>query len=257
MKRVLSALLVLVCLAGLVGAGAFLWDRRPWRVAVTVNGRPLVWSELDLRAKTLLDDARRVEHLTMDKSREGEALQYYRKQAARMWIVKEVMLDEALARGCEVSPADEKAALAQVASRLKSRNLTPETFFKEGPLPEDLKRRDFREGVLINKFTDQEIRSKIKLSAKEIDDRQTDLKRLALLRTKPGEAPRIKSDRKAALETLRAERFQSGFEALFRTLFRKAEVKCPEFPELEKLEGLTPRHADAKPAENKSATEAK
>lgn len=257
MRRILFGILSVVCLAGLVLAGAFLWERRPWRVAASVNGRHLVWRELNLRAQMLLEDARRTEHLTMARAHEDEALQYYRKQAARMWIVKEVMLDEALTRGCEVSSADEKEALTQVASRLKSRNMTPDQFFKDGPLPEDLKRRDFREGVLINKFTDQEIRAKIQVTAQEIDARQTELKKLVLMNTRPGEKARIKSDRKTAIETLRAERFQKGFEELFRTLYRKAEVKCPEFPELEKLEGVTPRLLEERSSETRTATEKK
>ena len=60
-----------------------------------------------VKAQTLLDDARRVEHLVYAKGREREALDYYRREAAKMWIVKEVLLAEALARGYEASPADE------------------------------------------------------------------------------------------------------------------------------------------------------
>ena len=257
MKKTLTGLLFLVVLGLLLAGGGYLWSQRPWRVAVSVNERHLVWSELDLRAQTLLDDARRTEHLMMPKEREAEALQYYRKQAARMWIVKEVMLGEALARGCEVSPGDEKEALARATARLKSRHLTADQFFKEGPLPEDLKRRDFREGILITKFTDREIRDKINLTAKEIDERQQNLKKLDLLQTKPGEKSRIKSDRKTAMDTLRAERFQKGFQELFDTLYQKSRIQCLAFPELEQLDGLSPRRTEAFPTAKSTAMEKK
>lgn len=249
MKKIVVGLLALVGLAALVDGGVYLWAHRPWRVAVQVNGRPLVWRELDLRARTLLDDARRTEHLTLPKEREGEALNHYRRQAAKMWIVKEVMLAEAVARGIEVGVADEKEAMARVTTRLKLKNLTPEQFFKEGPLPEELKRRDFREGVLIGKFTDREVLDKIHVTTQEIDARQNELKQLALIKTKPGGRPAVKSDRKTAIDMLRAERFQKGFRDLFRTLFAKADVKCPEFPDLEELNAVSPpRTEDAAPA---------
>ncbi|MGN0853570.1 MAG: hypothetical protein ACI4Q3_09370 [Kiritimatiellia bacterium] len=240
MKRLRNGLLFLAVLGLFLAGGGLLWARRPWRVAVSVNGRHLVDRELNLRARTLLEDARRTGRAPLSPERDAEVLRRYRKRAARMWIVKEVMLGEALARGCEVSPADEKEALDQVAVRLKSRNLSPDRFFGEGPLPEDLKRQDFREGVLINKFTDREIRDRIVLTTAEIDRRQAALRERALAEAKPGETPRAGSDRKTAIDTLRRERFQKGFRDLFRQLYRKAEVTCAEFPELERLEGILP-----------------
>ncbi len=239
MRKGLFHALALIVLAAIVVGGYFLWTRRPWRPAVKVNGHVLSVGELDLRAQTLLEDAKRMESLMVPPTREAEMWGYYRRQAAKMWIVKEVLLAEALARGYTVSAADEKESLTQIASRLKGRSLTPEQFFKEGPLPEETKRRDYKEGVLINKFTSQEVRDKISVTPREIDERLNELKRLALLKAKPDEEVAVPS-RKRAIDSLRGERFRAGFRKLFRELFVKADVKCPVFPELESLDVVSP-----------------
>ena len=54
-----------------------------------------------------------------------------------------------------------------------------------------------------------------------------------------------------AIDSLRAERFRQGFRQLFRTLYGKAQVKCPEYPEMEKLEGVSPTRAEDKAKEAK------
>ena len=248
MRRVLILLLIGVGVVAILAGAFLLWRQRPWRTAVSVNGRVLTAQELELRALTLLDDARRVEHLTFSGDREAEALRHYRREAVKMWIVKEVLLAEAVARGYEATAEDESSSLVQMSARLKSRNLTPEAFFKEGPIPEHLKRRDFREGVLINKFTEKELRDKIHVTPQEIEARQNELKQLALMRTKPGEKPRLRMDRRAALESVRRERFHKEFRSLFRSLFQKSEVRVPEFPDLEALDVVSPPRPEDRPA---------
>lgn len=237
MRRLVFVVLALVVVGASIFGGVWLWGHRPWRTALSVNGRVLTASELELRARTLLDDARRVNHLAIARGHEGEALESFRKEAVKMWIVKEVLLGEAVMRGFSVTSADEKEGLAQAEARLKSRKLTAESFFKEGPLPEEIKRRDFREGILVNKFTQSEIRDKINVTPQEINERMTMLKKLA---QREGEKAKIKTDRKTAIDMLRAERFRKEFRLLFRSLFGKAVVKCPEFPELEKLDAISP-----------------
>ncbi len=245
MKKVLIHVLALVGFAALVVAGYMAWQVRPWRVVASVNGHTVTAREITLRAQTLLDDARRTEHLIYPKEREREALEYYRRDATKKWIVKEVLLAEALARGYEVTPSDEKENLVQMTAGLKSRNLTPEQYFKEGPLPEDLKRRDFREGVLINKFTAKEVRDKIAVDSKDVEERFAQLQKIELAKTKPGAAAgQPKVSRKMAIDSLRAERFRQGFRQLFRTLYGKAQIKCPEYPEMERLEGVSPARAE-------------
>ncbi len=227
-RRIARAGVGVALVFGLVAGGVALWAHRPWRPAVLVNGRALTVGELDLRARTLLDDARRTAAPSNAAAfAEAAALPYYRRQAAKMWIVKETLLAAALARGVTATPADEKASLAQIAARLKSRGLTPEQFFREGPLPEDVKRRDFREGVLIDAFIAREVRDRIDVPAAAVDARLAEMRRAGTAST-----------RRQALAALRAERFREGFRRLCGELFRKTTLTCPAYPDLENFDEL-------------------
>ena len=234
-----GGVLRVVCALAVCGAvaacGARLWRHRPWRTAVAVNGRVLTAGELALRAAAFADDARRVGRpLGADAAR---------REAARRWIVKEVLLAEALARGVAASPADEKAARAQMAARLRSRRLTPDAFFREGPLPEAVKRRDFREGVLVDAFTAREVRDRIAPpTAAEVDAQLAEMRRASPATT-----------RRQALGALRAARFRAGFRRLFRALFATCDVRCPAFPAFASLDGLLARG----PAEKEKTEEEK
>lgn len=239
LKRMIVQALALIGLASLVVGGLWLWRQRPWRTAVSVNGHVLTAQELDFRALTHLNDDRRV-------GRPVKNMESYRRLSAKKWIVKEVLLSEAIARGIEVGAEDEKKGLDDMARVLKSRKLTPEDFFKEGPIPEARKRQDFREGLLINKFTTKEVREKIKLTTKEIDEYQEALKAQATVEKKVKGKTDVKFDRKTAITQMHAERFQRGFRQLFRTLYKKADVRVPEFPDLERVDAVSPPRPEDK-----------
>ena len=56
----------------------------------------------------------------------------------------------------------------------------------------------------------------------------------------------VKFDRKTAITQMHAERFQRGFRQLFRTLYRKADVRVPEFPDLERVDAVSPPRPEDK-----------
>ncbi len=250
-KAIIGFLSVAATVAVLFGGYCF-WMHRPWRVVLSVNNHGITARELDLRAQTLMDDAKRVENLVISGGREKEAFQHYRREAAKMWIIKEVLLSEAVAHNVTVSAEDEKEALAKITRRLKSRKLTAEEFFKEGPLSEELKRRDFREAMLIDKYTEAQVADKIVVTPAEAEERWNELRRQMLLTTKRGETPKFAADRKTAINMIRAERFRRGFRRLFREAFMKSNVKSSEFPDLENLDKVSPPREEDKVPENNS-----
>ena len=157
-----------------------------------------------------------------------------------MWIVKEVLLAAAVESGVAATPEDERKSLAKIERQLKSRHLTPEQFFKEGPIPEAIKRSDFKEAVLIGKYTNREIEDKLSVGTKDIDDRVKELREINAKIVKSGGKPRFKADRKTAIEMLRQERYNIAFRDLFRDRFGKTAVECPAFPDLESVDGVSP-----------------
>jgi uncharacterized protein YnzC (UPF0291/DUF896 family) len=240
MKQTVMSILALIGAIALAGGAFFLWSNLPGRTAVSVNGRILTARELDWRAQTLIDDAKRMENLLIPEHAMKEAMRHYRRTAAKMWIVKEVLLAAAVESGVKATADDEKASLARVASQLKSRNLTPEQFFKEGPIPENIKREDFREALLIGKLTKRDIDGKISLTTKEIDDRMKELREFNALAAQSGKKTKVKANRKAAIDMLRREKYNEGFRNLFRAKFSTVKVKCPAFPDLEAVDGVSP-----------------
>ena len=240
MKQTIVAILALIGAIALVVGGVILWRNRPGRMAVSVNGRILTDRELTWRAQTLIDDAKRVENLLIPEKEMPEALRHYRRQAAKMWIVKEVLLAAAVESGVKATAEDEKQSLSKMEKQLKSRHLTPEQFFKEGPIPEEAKRADFREAVLIGKFTRKEIEGKLDLGNQEIIDRIKELREIKAKADKAGRVSPFKADRKTAIEMLRQEKYNIAFRDLFRTQYGKMAVECPAFPDLESVDGVSP-----------------
>ena len=173
MRKALVRVVVLIVLAALVVGGAWLWMRRPWRVVATVNGVSLTASELGLRAKALGGDLR---------------------ETARTWIAKEVLLGEAVQRGVSVAEEDERATTDILASWFAAHGMTAERFFKEGPIPEQARRQDLKEGLLINALVKEGLRT-------------------------------------------------ASFPDFYHSLRDKAQVRCPEFPELERIDTGTPLYA--------------
>lgn len=240
MKNIIMTFLALVGAIALAAGGVYLWKNRPGRMAVSVNGRVLTEQELTWRAETLIYDAKRMDRLLIPDRRRAEALRYYRRMAAKMWIVKEVMLAAAVESGVKVTAEDEKSSYSKAEAQLRSRKMTMEQFFKEGPIPEEVKRSDFRESVLIEKFTRREIDGKLGFNAKEIDDRIIELTELNAIAKKAGRKPPYRTDRKSVIEAVRQDKYNVAFRELFRDRFARMAVECPAFPELESVDGVSP-----------------
>lgn len=239
MKQILSICVLLFLAAAALVGGFMLWQRRPGRIVISVNGHAITAQELAWRGQTLLNDAKRDQHLAVPPEREEEALDHFKRSAARFWTIKEILLAAAVARGIAVTPNDEKEAMASAEQRLKRvRGITLNQYFDEGPLPRDIKERDFREGVLVNKFKKIEVSDKIKVTGKDIKSRTDELTRLNLMTTGPGKKPKFKTDHKSVVNLIRYEREQAGFRDLLKSLYTTAAVVSPEYPELERVEDL-------------------
>ena len=217
---------------------AWLWGWRPARVSVAAAGQVVTSAELDLRVLNTLDDLRR-RGLAPPKEREASILPKLRRHEAQTWIVKAVMRAEAARRGFLVTPDDEKEQMERKARALKPHKLTVGQFFKEGVLPEALKWDDFRSEIRVGKFTAREVREKISVTTQEIEARMADLRKRAAEEAARGAKPTVRSDRKTAIDQLHNERYVKGFRDLFRSLFDSARVWSPEFPEMERVDGVS------------------
>ena len=217
---------------------AWLWGWRPARVSVAAAGQVVTSAELDLRVLNTLDDLRR-RGLAPPKEREASILPMLRRHEAQTWIVKAVMRAEAARRGFLVTPDDEKEQMERKARALKPHKLTVGQFFKEGVLPEALKWDDFRSEIRVGKFAAREVREKISVTTQEIEARMAELRKRAAEEAARGGKPTVRSDRKTAIDQLHNERYVKGLRDLFRSLFGSARVWSPEFPEMERVDGVS------------------
>ena len=251
MKKAISVFLMLVGLATIVAGAVYLWGQRPWRVVVEVNGHVMTAGELHARGAGMLEDAKKVEHLVVPNNRQkqAEAQYYYEEKAAKLWVLKMLMLDEALARKLKATPAEAQEAVKLMEKRLKPRGMTVDDYFKRGPLPEDVLRREFEEGVLVTKLLKQEVEDKIALTPDEITKHQAEMQRRAMATKKVQPA---KIDRKVAIDSLRSIRYMEGVKKFYESLRAKADVKAPEYP---KVEAFTPSQEDAVPQTMQSEKE--
>jgi len=213
------------------------WGWAPARVSVVAAGQVLTSAELDLRVRNTQDDLRR-------RNMALPTLEVLRRHEAQTWIYKVVMQAEAVRRNVAVTPDDEKKERARMGSQLLSHKLTVEQFFKEGVLPESLKVEDFRSNIRVNKFLAREVDGKINFSTPEIEACMADLRRRADEEAARGMKPTTKSDRKTAVNQLHQERHNRGCRVLFRSLFSSARVWSPEFPEMERVDGVSPPFPD-------------
>ena len=210
-----------------------LWGWYPARVSVAAAGQVVTSAELDLRVRNAQDDFRR-------RGLTPPALNVLRRHEAQVWIFKAVMLAEALRQGMTVTPDDERKERARMSASLKPHKLTVDQFFKEGVLPETLKMEDFRANIRVNKLLAREVDGKDNVSGEEIEARMAELRRRAEGEAARGLKPTTRYDRKTAINDLRMERHNKGCRAIFRSLYGSARVWAPEFPEMERLDGVSP-----------------
>ena len=212
---------------------AGLWGWRPARISIAAAGQVVTSAELDLRVRNAQDDLRR-------RGFTPPAVSVLRRHEAQVWIFKVVMHTEAVRQGMTVTPDDERRERAKMSTSLKPHKLTVEQFFKEGVLPESLKMEDFRANIRVNKLLAREVDEKTNVSGAEIEARMAELRRRAADEAARGLKPTTRSDRKTAINDLRMERHNKGCRAIFRSLYGSARVWSPEFPEMERLDGVSP-----------------
>ena len=212
---------------------AGLWGWRPARISIAAAGQVVTSAELDLRVRNAQDDLRR-------RGFTPPAVSVLRRHEAQVWIFKVVMHTEAVRQGMTVTPDDERRERAKMSTSLKPHKLTVEQFFKEGVLPESLKMEDFRANIRVNKLLAREVDEKTNVSGAEIEARMAKLRRRAEAEAARGLKPTTRSDRKTAINDLRMERHNKGCRAIFRSLYGSARVWSPEFPEMERLDGVSP-----------------
>lgn len=141
---------------------------QPDYVVAMVNATPLTWDEMDKRAMGYLKDDVETNHLIIPTNRMDEAKEYFRRRAINAFVFKTVMMDEAAKQKIRIAEADRQEGLRALAISLKQRNWTTNDFFLKGPMGETAMRREFDDGLIIDKLLKVAVRNKLKIDDQEI-----------------------------------------------------------------------------------------
>ncbi len=145
-------------------------DPAPDHIVAMVNNTPLTWADMEKRASGYLKDDIENNHLIIPSNRLDEAKEYFRRKSIKAFVFKTIMMEEAALQGIKLVEADRQEGLRSLAFSLKTRNWTTNDFFKKGPLGEAMMRREFEDGMMIDKLLNINVRSKLKISDKEVAD---------------------------------------------------------------------------------------
>jgi peptidyl-prolyl cis-trans isomerase C len=145
-------------------------EMAPDHVVAMVNGTPLTWADMEKRAMGYLKDDVEVNHLVIPTNRMEEAKEHFRRRSIKAFVFKTVMMEEAANQKIALVEADRQEGLRSLAVSLKSRNWTTNDFFLKGPMGEEMMRREFEDGLVIDKLLKRNVREKLKVSDKEIAD---------------------------------------------------------------------------------------
>ncbi len=143
-------------------------ERDPREVVARVDRATLTWGDMERRARTFYIEESR--SMVIPQGREREAMEFFRRRAIEVFIFKTVMLDEARKRDIAITSADRKEGLARLQnSMMKRRGIDADTFFRESPFGEEAARKEFEEGLYVDKLLKQEVEGNIKLTDVEVD----------------------------------------------------------------------------------------
>ncbi len=138
-------------------------DPAPDYVVAMIDGTPLTWAEMDRRAMGFLKDDVETNHLVIPESRMEEAKEHFRRRSIQAFTYKTLMLAAATKAGIRIDARDRDRGVKALEESLKKRNWTADDFFNKGPMPPDVMRREFEDGLIIDKYIHSQVASKIKL----------------------------------------------------------------------------------------------
>jgi parvulin-like peptidyl-prolyl isomerase len=145
---------------------------------------------MERRARNLAKDDRSV---GAAPGSEEKLIEFFRRQAITIFVNKVVMMNDARQRGITVTLADRQKFVAELERELRNRGVAPslDAFFQKSPLGEKETRREFEDGLLVDKYS-LEVRGKL-----PVTDADRDALNLELTR--------IRKEARAKAEELRAQ----------------------------------------------------
>ena len=132
-------------------------------IAARVDGYTMTWDQMEKRAHKYLKEEVDSKTLLVPPGGEEKALEFFRRKALTLFVNKTVMFEDAKRRGIAVSPSDRQKSVTDAENFMKKHNIASslDDYFKKSPLGEKEMRREFEDGLLVDKFLRQTVSDKI------------------------------------------------------------------------------------------------
>lgn len=141
----------------------------PQSIAVRVNGAPVFWADVDLRARGFLKDEQEINHLAFAPDKEAEALDHFRRRAVKIEVMRRLLLTEAKNHKIVINDRDRQHALERLQPLMARRHWTTNDFFTRSPLGEARTRLEFEESLYIDKLLANVVTADINVTSEEME----------------------------------------------------------------------------------------
>ena len=146
----------------------------PDEVLETIGTAKLTRGQLDADVAKILE----AQKAQIPPDRLADAKAFYSQRLRQEFVMKSLLLNEAAKKGVTITDAEVAASMEEIIKSAKGQPGAPtsvEDLLATHPMGKERARADFRDNILIKKFIEQEIVSKIKVDQEELKKRYTEI----------------------------------------------------------------------------------
>jgi peptidyl-prolyl cis-trans isomerase C len=180
-----------------------------------------------------------------------EARKFFEQRVVSSMIMRALIMAEVKKADVKIADEDRKKQTERLEGMLKARNMTIEQYFKDSPLGEAEARKEFDEGIMIDKFLEAKVMSNIAVTDEEVKKVIDDVNRAnaEAAETNKGLEEKNKAKREKILDLKKKIGEGADFAAL-----AKDNSDCPSKEKGGDL-GTFPRGQMVKPFEDAAFTQ--
>jgi len=143
----------------------------PNEVMATVNDTKYIRKDVDAIVNKVMASQ------NVPAEQQVEARKFFEQRVVSSMIMRSLIMAEVKKADVKVTDEDRKKQTERLEGMLKARNMTMEQYFKDSPLGEAEARKEFDEGILIDKFLEAKIMSTLTVTDDEVKKVMDDVNR--------------------------------------------------------------------------------
>jgi len=134
----------------------------PNEVMASVNDTKFVRKDIDAIVNKVMSSQ------AIPAEQQVEARNFFEQRVVSSMIMRSLILAEVTKAGTKITDEDRKKQTDRLEGMLKAKNMTVEQYFKDSPLGEVEARKEFDEGIMIDKFLETKIMNGIAITDEEV-----------------------------------------------------------------------------------------